>query len=64
MRISLKARWIVALLLLAIGSQALAFAPGMHDSAAVLWGLSLVFLVTALVLAVQRYRSSRRGASR
>lgn len=56
MRIPLQTRWIMALLLLAIGSQALAFAPGLRSFAAVLWGLSLVFLIAALVIAVRRYR--------
>ncbi|MCD1286028.1 hypothetical protein CV023_09315 [Brevibacterium sp. CCUG 69071] len=60
MRLPLKVRWIVALLLLAIGSQALVFAPGLHDFAAVFWGLSFVLLVGALVLAVQRYRAGRQ----
>lgn len=63
MRLPLKVRWIVTLLILAIGSQALVFAPGLHNVAAVFWGLSFVLLVAALVLAVQRYREVRQERS-
>ncbi|GAA1853618.1 hypothetical protein [Brevibacterium marinum] len=59
MRIPLKARWIIALLFLAIASQALAFAPGLHDLTAVFWGLSFAFMVGALVVAVIRFREER-----
>ncbi len=64
MRIARKTRWIVALLLLAIGSQALLFAPGMRSLAVVFWGISFVLLVTALVIAIQRYQSSRKDATK
>lgn len=63
MRIPQASRWIIALLLLAIGSLALVFAPGLHDLAAVFWGLSLVFLIAALVIAVRRWRTGRRDES-
>lgn len=63
MRIPLASRWIIALLLLAIGSLALVFAPGLHDLAAVFWGLALVFLIAALVIAVRRWRTVRRDES-
>lgn len=63
MRIQLAARWIVALLLLAIGSLALVFAPGLGDLAAVFWGLSLMFLIAALVIAARRWRTGRRDES-
>lgn len=59
MRISPKARWIVALLFLAIASQALVFAPSLHSVAAVFWGLSFAFLIGALVIAVMRFRDDR-----
>lgn len=63
MRIPQASRWIIALLLLAIGSLALVFAPGLHDLAAVFWGLALVSLIAALVIAVRRWRTVRRGES-
>ncbi|MCT1657678.1 hypothetical protein [Brevibacterium luteolum] len=63
MRIPQASRWIIALLLLAIGSLALVFAPGLHDLAAVFWTLSLVSLIAALVIAVRRWRTVRRGES-
>lgn len=63
MRIPLASRWILALILLAIGSLALVFAPGLHDLAAVFWGLSLVFLIAALAIAVSRWRTERRDES-
>lgn len=63
MRIPQASRWIIALLLLAIGSLALVFAPGLHDLAAVFWGLALVSLIAALVIAVRRWRTVRRDES-
>ncbi|MBU8579270.1 hypothetical protein [Brevibacterium luteolum] len=63
MGIPLASRWIIALLLLAIGSLALVFAPGLHDLAAVFWGLALVSLIAALVIAVRRWRTVRRDES-
>lgn len=63
MRIPQASRWIIALLLLAIGSLALVFAPGLHDLAAVFWGLALMSLIAALVIAVRRWRTVRRGES-
>lgn len=59
MSISLKTRWIIALLFLAISSQALVLAPALHDFAAVFWGLSLMLLIGALTLAVMRLRTER-----
>lgn len=59
MNIPLKTRWIIALLFLAISAQALVFAPALHDFAIVLWGLSFVFLIGALTLAVTRPRAER-----
>lgn len=53
-------RWILALLMLTVGAQALASVPIFPYSAIVLWGLSLTFLIVALVLAVRRARASRR----
>lgn len=59
MSLTLKTRWIIALLFLAVSCQALVFAPALHDFAAVLWGLSFVLLIGALTLAVMRLRVER-----
>ncbi len=59
MRLSPKTRWILALLCLVVASQMLALVPGLHNFAVVLWGLSLAFLIGALVLAVMRHREER-----
>lgn len=64
MRLSPKTRWIIALLFLAVGSQALAFAPGMRNIAAIAWGLSLAFLIGALVITEIRRREERSKSSR
>lgn len=63
MRIPLASRWIIALMFLVIGCLALAFAPELHDLAAVFWGLALVSLIAALVIAVRRWRTVRRDES-
>lgn len=59
MRNSLRTRWIIALLLLVVACQALAFAPVLRNAAIVFWGLSLALIIVALVLAVTRLRSER-----
>lgn len=51
--------WILTLLFLAFVCQVLAPVPVAPYSALVFWGLSLAFLVTALVLAVRRRRGAR-----
>ena len=56
-----KLRWIIALLLLVVACQAATHAPPLNNFAVVLWGLSLVFLITALILAVLRNREHKRG---
>jgi len=58
MRPTRLTKWILTLLFLASVCQVLAPVPVAPYSAIVFWGLSLAFLVTALVLAVRR----RRGA--
>lgn len=59
MRLSMRTRWILAFLLLAIAAQALVFAPQLHNMAVLFWGLSFAFLICALVVAVRRRRESR-----
>jgi len=54
MRMTRSTRWILALIMMAIACQALVFVPVAAYSAIVFWGLSLVFLVAALVVAVKR----------
>ena len=60
MRTTRLTKWILALLFLASVCQVLAPVPVAPYSAIVFWGLSLAFLVTALVLAVRRRRGTRR----
>ena len=60
MRPTRLTKWILALLFLAIVCQVPAPVPVAPYSALVFWGLSLAFLVTALVLAVRRRRGPRR----
>lgn len=64
MNVSLKTRWIVALLMLSVCSQALVLAPVLHDLSAVIWGLSFALLISALVLAVMRHGSERANKRR
>jgi protein-S-isoprenylcysteine O-methyltransferase Ste14 len=59
MRPTRLTKWILALLFLASVCQLLAPVPVAPYSAIVFWGLSLAFLVTALVLAVRRRRGAR-----
>jgi hypothetical protein len=58
MRPTRLTKWILALLFLASVCQVLAPVPVAPYSALVFWGLSLAFLVTALVLAVRRRRGT------
>ena len=55
--------WILALLMMAIACQALVFASGLRNFAALLWGLSLAFLIAALVLAVRQERGASHGGA-
>ncbi len=63
MRRSRLTKWILALLMVAVACQALVFASGLHDFAALLWGLSLAFLIAALVLAVKQERGASHGGA-
>ncbi|MDN6529509.1 MAG: hypothetical protein L0K67_10610 [Brevibacterium sp.] len=59
MRLSVTTRWIIALLMLVFACQALAAAPMLHNATTVFWGLSLLLLVGALILAIPRLRTER-----
>ena len=59
MRTTRLTKWILALLFLAIVCQVLAPVPVAPYSALAFWGLSLAFLVTALVLTFRRRRGTR-----
>lgn len=64
MRSSPKTKWVLALLLLAVATQLLALAPGVHIAAVILWGVSFAGLIGALVIAVPRAREERTKSDR
>lgn len=61
MGLSTKTRWIVALIILSIAVRGLTFVPQLDYGAVISWGLSLTFLIAALVLAVMRHRDQKRS---
>lgn len=61
MRRGRRLSWIIALLLLVIACHVAAHIPPLSSFAALFWGLSLIFLVIALILAIMRSREHGRS---
>lgn len=61
MRRGRRLSWIIALLLLVTACHVAAHIPPLTNFAVLFWGLSLIFLVIALILAIMRSREHGRG---